>query len=217
MIIPAGGLSEDGVEWVASGRKFFLPVKALSKVFRGVMWSLLEKQVKTGNIRLPDGEDDMGQLKAKLYEKNWNVYIKNSLAGPQSVVRYLGKYTHRVAISNNRIKKVENGQVIFSWKNYRANLKNQLLTLDAQEFIGRFFRHILPSGFYKIRYYGLLAATNGSKKQQCMALINKPAHVALLDGLSPVQILKMTIGRDLELCPKCKKGKMIFYTELNSS
>jgi len=217
MIIPAGGLSADGVEWIRSGKKFFLPVKALSKVFRGVMWSLLEKQIKAGSIRLPEGSVELSKLQSKLYEKNWNVFAKHSLAGPQSVVRYLGKYTHRVAISNNRIKKVENGRVTFSWKNYRANLKTQLLTLDAQEFIGRFFRHILPSGFYKIRYYGLLAAANGSKKQQCMALINKPAHVALFDGLSPIHILKMTTGRDLELCPKCKKGKMITYTILDST
>ena len=217
MIIPAGGLSDDGVEWVQSGRKFFLPVKALSKVFRAVMWSLLERQIKAGNIRMPDEIGELSQLKARVYEKNWNVYIKHSLAGPQSVVRYLGKYTHRVAISNNRIKKIENGQVTFSWKNYRANLKNQLLTLEAQEFIGRFFRHILPSGFYKIRYYGLLASANGSKKEQCMALINKAAHVALFDGLSPLQILKMTTGRDLGLCTKCKKGKMITYAIIDST
>ena len=217
MIIPAGGLSADGMEWIQSGKKFFLPVKALSKVFRGVMWSLLEKQIKGANIRLPDKMDELSQLKGKVYEKNWNVYTKHSLAGPQSVVRYLGKYTHRVAISNNRIKKVENGQVAFSWKDYRKGLKNQLLILDAQEFIGRFFRHILPSGFYKIRYYGLLAAANGSKKEQCMALINKPAHVALLDGLSPIQILKVLLGRELELCPKCKKGKMVTYAFIDST
>jgi len=217
MIIPAGGLSDDGVEWVPSGRKFFLPVKALSKVFRGVMWSLLEKQIKEGSIRMPDGMDELSQLKTNLYAKNWNVFAKHSLAGPQSVVSYLGKYTHRVAISNNRIKKVENGQVTFSWKDYRKGLKNQLLTLDAQEFIGRFFRHILPSGFYKIRYYGLLAAVNGCKKEQCMALINKPAHVVLFDGLSPMQILKLVTGKDPEICPKCKKGKMISYAELNTS
>jgi len=217
MIIPAGGLADDGVEWVPSGRKFFLPVKALSKVFRGVMWSLLEKQIKEGSIRMPDGMDELSQLKTNLYAKNWNVFAKHSLAGPQSVVSYLGKYTHRVAISNNRIKKVENGQVTFSWKDYRKGLKNQLLTLDAQEFIGRFFRHILPSGFYKIRYYGLLAAVNGCKKEQCMALINKPAHVVLFDGLSPMQILKLVTGKDPEICPKCKKGKMISYAELNTS
>ena len=205
------------MEWVRAGKKFFLPVKALSKVFRGVMWSLLEKQIKTADIRLPDELDDIGQLKARVYEKNWNVFAKHSLAGPQSVVRYLGKYTHRVAISNSRIKKVENGQVTFSWKNYRANLKTQLLTLSAQEFIGRFFRHILPSGFYKIRYYGLLVAANGNKKAQCVALINKPDHVGLFDGLSPIQILKLVSGKDPEICPKCKKGKMIAYAEFNTS
>ena len=107
MIVPAGGLSADGVEWIRAGNKFFLPVKALSKVFRGVMWSLLQKQIDQGNIQLPSDVALVTALKKQLYEKNWNVYTKKSLAGPQSVVQYLGKYTHRVAISNSRIVDID--------------------------------------------------------------------------------------------------------------
>ena len=215
MIIPAGGLSADGVEWVRAGKKFFLPVKALSKVFRGVLWGLLEKQVASGYVRLPDDVKEVALLKKNLYEKNWNVYTKKSMAGPQSVVRYLGRYTHRVAISNNRIEEVAGGKVTFRWKDYRKSLNNRLLTLDGGEFIGRFLRHVLPSGFYKIRYYGLLAAANGTKRLQCMALIAKPLHVPLLQGLSAKAVLKMLTGKDPDTCPKCKKGKMLPRTILD--
>ncbi len=215
MIIPAGGLSADGVEWVRATKTFFLPVKALSKVFRGVLWGLLEKQVASGQVRLPDDVAGITVLKKNLYEKNWNVYTKKSMAGPQSVVRYLGRYTHRVAISNNRIEGVAGGKVTFRWKDYRKGLNNRLLTLDGQEFIGRFLRHVLPSGFYKIRYYGLLAAANGAKRLQCMALIAKPLHVPLLQGLSVKKVLKMLTGKDPDTCPKCKKGKMLPHTILD--
>jgi hypothetical protein len=148
-------------------------------------------------------------LKKKVYEKNWNVYCKKSMAGPQSVVQYLGKYTHRVAISNSRIVNIEAGKVTFRWKDYRKNLSNRLITLDATEFIGRFMRHVLPSGFYKIRYYGLLAAANGNKRQQCSLLIDKPLHVPLLQGLSARQVLEIVTGNDPDICPKCKQGRMV--------
>jgi len=214
MLIPAGGLSADGVEWVKAGKKFFLPVRALSKVFRGVLWSLLEKQFDKGNIRLPDEVVPLHILKRRLYEKNWNVYSKKSMAGPQSVVQYLGKYTHRVAISNNRLVALDEGKVTFRWKDYRKGIENRLLTLDAQEFIGRFLRHVLPSGFYKIRYYGLLAAANGAKRQQCMAPIDKPLHMPLLQGLTIKQVLQTVTGKDPYRCSKCKTGTMLPYTIL---
>jgi hypothetical protein len=214
MIVPAGGLSADGVEWVHAGKKFFLPVKVLSKIFRGVLWGLLEKQLSLKNIKLPD-HLELYALKKELYSKNWNVYVKKPLAGPGSVVRYLGRYTHRVAISNSRIVRVAEGKVTFRWKDYRKGIKNQLLTLDAQEFIGRFMRHILPCGFYKIRYYGLLAAVNGNKKLQCATLLNQPVYVPLLQGLSAKQVLHLVTGNDPGICPKCKKGKMLPHTILD--
>ena len=217
MIIPAGGLSADGVEWVQAPKKFFLPVKALSKVFRGVMWSLIEKHITSGEIKLPDDLVGLALLKRKLYEKNWNVYCKKSLAGPHSVVQYLGKYTHRVAISNNRIVNIAGGEVTFSWKDYRKNFRNRLLILEATEFIGRFMRHVLPSGFYKIRYYGLLAAANGNKRKQCFSLIDKPLHVPLLQGLSAKQVLELVTGKNPETCPKCKQGKMVVIKILTGS
>ena len=215
MLIPAGGLSDDGTEWIRSPRKFFLPVKALSKVFRGVMWDLLQKQIAKEKIRLPDNLVTQAVLKKRLYAKNWNVYTKKSLAGPQSVVQYLGKYTHRVAISNRRIVSMAEGKVIFRWKDYRKKLQNQLLALDSEEFIGRFMRHILPSDFYKIRYYGLLATVNRDRRQQCIALIDKPLHVPILQGLSVKEVFRIVTGTDPDTCPKCKKGKMMPRTILD--
>jgi len=215
MIVPAGGLSDDGEEWIEASKKFLLPVKALAMVFRGVMWTLMEKQILLENIRLPDDINGT-TLKRKLYQKNWNVYTKKSMAGPQSVVQYLGKYTHRVAISNNRIIDITSGKITFRWKDYRKGPQNRLLTLDAQEFIGRFMRHVLPLGFYKIRYYGLLASANGHKRQQCILLIAKRPHVPLLQGLSIREVLKLVTGTDPEICPKCKKGEMISLIRRNT-
>lgn len=215
MLIPAGGLSEDGTEWIQASKKFFLPVKALSKVFRGIMWGLLKKQVSEERMRMPQDLNALGVLKEKLYAKNWNVYAKKSLAGPQSVVQYLGKYTHRVAISNSRILSMTGGKITFRWKNYRKNLQDQLLSLDAEEFIGRFMHHILPSGFYKIRYYGLFATANQKKRQQCISLIDKQPHVPVLQGLSAKEVFSIVTGKNPDTCPKCKKGKMMPRTILD--
>jgi hypothetical protein len=213
MIVPAGGLSEDGLTWIKASKKFFVPVKILSKVFRGVLWTLLQKQA--GQLKVPDDYPSREQLKSKLYAKNWHVYTHQSMAGPQSVVQYLGRYTHRVAISNSRLVSAKDGLVKFRWKDYRRRLSNRLLTLKAEEFIGRFMRHILPCGFYKIRYYGLLASTHTKKKELCMALINKPQPIALLQGLSGDELLFRITGIAPDLCPKCKKGKMIAPTVMD--
>lgn len=214
MLIPAGGLSNDGMEWIKSHRNFFVPVKVLSKVFRGVMWSLLQKQISLENIRLPKGLD-IATLKTQLYAKNWHVYSKKSLAGPQSVVQYLGKYTHRVAISNSRIVSSNDHKVTLRWKDYRKGPGNRLLTLKADEFIARFMRHILPCGFYKIRYFGILASANSNKRQRCMVHLDQPTHQPLLQGIPVKQVLLIVTGRDPDSCPKCKKGKMMPHTILD--
>jgi len=215
MLVPAGGLSADGMEWVKSGKKFFLPVKALSLVFRGVLWSMLESKIKSGDIKLPYDMTSIDMLRKSIYTKNWNVYAKKSLAGPEAVVQYLGKYTQRVAISNNRLVSALDGKVTFRWKDYRKGLTNQLLTLEASEFINRFMRHILPAGFYKIRYYGLLASVNAEKRQRCMELMHKPQLVSLLQNLRVKQVLSIMTGQIPDQCPKCKTGKLLPKTILD--
>ena len=215
MIVPGGGLSDDQMEWVEAGKKFFLPVKVLSEVYRGVIWGLLKKRILSGEIKLPDDEKSLESLKSKVYAKSWNVYIKKPLTSPKSVVRYLGNYTHRVAISNNRIIKIDQQSITFSWKDYRKGKRKQNMTLGLDEFMGRFLRHILPSGFYKIRYTGLLAAANGNKRERCQRLIKKSQPIALLQGLKMKQVLELITGRPVDQCPKCTKGKMLPHAILD--
>lgn len=209
MIVPAGGLSSDQTEWVYAGKKFFLPVKALSKIFRAILCRLIGEAISDGRIKLPEGTDNFVDLKKKLYEKNWNVFSKKAFGGPASVVEYLGNYTHRVAISNSRIVKLESGKVTFRWKDYRKALKGQYMELKADEFISRFFHHILPNGFYKIRYYGLLASANScTKKEVVFRLIGKTTYLSSLEGLNGLEVLSMVTGKDFSYCPVCKKGRM---------
>lgn len=209
MIVPAGGLSSDQTEWVYAGKKFFLPVKALSKMFRGILCRLLDEAISDGQIKLPEGISKFDDLKRKLYEKNWNVFSKKAFGGVASVVEYLGNYTCRVAISNSRIVKLKNGIVTFRWKDYRKALKGKYMELKVDEFISRFFHHILPGGFYKIRYYGLLASANSmSKKEVVFRLIGKTAYLSSLEGLNGLEVLSALTGKDLSYCPVCKKGRM---------
>lgn len=214
MVVPAGGLSPDGTQWVQAPKKFFLPVRVLSRVFRGVMWGLVKQNLELGKLRTTDQMGNIPALKAQLYAKNWNVFAKKTMAGPQTVVRYLGNYTHRVAITNNRIVGSAGGKVAFNWKNYRNNSRRGTLTLTAHEFIKRFLWHILPSGFYKVRYYGLLAAANVDKRDLCNALLGKPLPVPLLQGISMYQALKVVTAKDPAICPRCKKGVMVPFAIL---
>jgi len=216
MIVPAGGLSADQNEWIPAGKKFFLPVKALSKIFRAILCRLIEEHVSNKTIRLPDDIGCFPDLKIKLYAKNWNVYCKKAMGGPHAVLHYLGRYTHRVAISNSRLIDMENGKIKFLWKDYSDSssrsmkaLQLKTLTLDACEFIQRFLFHILPLGFYKIRYYGLLAAANSkTKKEQCFILIGKQPPLSYLEGLNAMEIFREITGKDPSVCPKCKKGRL---------
>jgi len=129
---------------------------------------------------------------------------------PERVIEYLGNYTHRVAISNHRIIKEENGKVTFRYKDYRTGKINRSITLDADEFIMRFLRHILPSGFYKIRYFGLMAQCNAkSKLESCFALITIDSFLPQLEGLPAIDVMHVLTGKDLLCCPKCGKGRMV--------
>lgn len=215
MIVPAGGLSEDQMEWIPSHKKFFLPVKILSNVFRGLLCQILEQAVTAGDINLPDGTPDFGLLKDQCYLKNWVVYCQKPFAGPHSIIQYLGNYTHRVAISNQRIQSFENGKVTFGYKDYKSGAKQKSITLEADEFIRRFLQHILPCGFYKIRYFGILAICNiKSKLTQSIRLIGKAVYFPVLEGLTAVEVWSTVSGHDLLSCPKCKIGKLIIKKAL---
>ena len=209
MLIPAGGLSEDHMEWIRSSREFFVPVKILSKVFRGILCKQLEGAVHNGEIFLQEGHR-WSSLKAQLYKKGWNVNIKPYMAGPERVVAYLGRYTYRVAISNERITRVKDHKVSFRIKDYRSNSVIRIIELPVIEFLRRFLQHILPSGFYKIRYFGFMAQVHvGRLGKQVIALLEQSRLIPEFEGLSATEIYSAITGRTINICRVCKIGRMI--------
>lgn len=164
VVIPSGGINQEKKTWVKTKKKFLLPVKVLSIVFRGKYLSFLEKEHRSGNIKFHGRceylkeEKDFKTLLKSTTKKNWVVYIKKSFAGPKQVLNYLGNYTHRIAISNYRIKKIEAGKVHFLIRDYADNNKNKVMVLDVVEFMRRFLLHVLPRGFVRIRHYGILGS-----------------------------------------------------------
>ena len=210
MIVPAGGLSQDQMEWIPSHKKFFLPVKLLSSVFRGILCRIIEQAIGKGEILLPDSAADFATLKSLCYQKNWVVYCQKPFSGPEGIIHYLGNYTHRVAISNHRIEAFENSKVTFSYKDYKTGAMQKSMTLDVNEFVRRFLQHVLPSGFYKIRYFGILALCNmKSKLETCFNLIETKSYFSVLEGLNSFEVWRIISGKDPMCCPKCQKGKMI--------
>ena len=210
MIVPAGGLSEDGSEWIPAHKKFFLPVKVLSAIFRGILFRNMEKAIGKGEVMLPDKIQDIEVLKKICYEKKWVVFAKKPFAKPENLINYLGNYTHRVAISNNRILKYENGKVIFGYKDYKNAGLRKVMTLDENEFIRRFLQHVLPSGFSKIRYFGFMALRFiKSNLDNCVEILNKQVLIPQYEGLNAQEIVRTLFKRDLTCCVKCKKGRML--------
>lgn len=209
MLVPAGGLSEDEMEWVKSNKKFFLPQKVLSRIFRGVLVRLFNESVDKGIAKLPESINSFNDLKAELYQKDWNIYIKKPFRGVTSVVKYLGRYTHRVAISNGRLVKVSENEVSFWYKDNKDKGKTKIMALNNQEFIRRYLQHILPANFYKIRYIGILANTNiKTKKERCLSLLDKQDELPQLEGLNAMEVIGIIRKIDPLICPKCKNGKL---------
>jgi predicted Zn-ribbon and HTH transcriptional regulator len=167
VIAPGGGLSPDGPRWIACKPGFFLPVRVLSRLFRRLFLDGLAALHKAGRLALLGGLAPLAENRAfnaalaPLRRSDWFVYAKRPFAGPQAVLAYLARYTHRVAISNSRLIALDDAGVTFKWKDYRIKGRDRLrtMTLDGAEFIRRFLLHVLPSGFHRIRHYGLFAGT----------------------------------------------------------
>ena len=208
-IVPAGGLDSLG-KWRNSKKKFFIPVKVLSKVFRGKFIYYM-KQEKLDFVKENEElkrSQEFDKFISSLYAKDWVVYCKPPFKNANSVIEYLGRYTHRVAISNNRILNIDSGKVTFKWRDYRDNNKMKTMVLDADEFIRRFILHILPPRFMKIRHFGLLGNRNKTKKLTlCKSLTN--TKVLTKENISPLEILKKKSGIDFNLCPICRIGHLI--------
>jgi hypothetical protein len=226
-IVTGGGLNVDGKKrWIPCKREFFLPVKVLSRLFRGKFIAHLKKAYVKGKIDL---SGKMAPLKDKhafngllkdLYGQEWGVYCKPPFPNAEKVMEYLGRYTHRVAVSNDRLVSLEHGRITFRYRNRNDNDTIKLMTLDAFEFIRRFLLHILPDGFMKIRHYGILS--NRSRKAK-MALCKKLLGVKCRDGNrengneSWQDLLARVTGFDPRICPYCGKGKMVLKEVLNPS
>jgi Putative transposase/Transposase zinc-binding domain len=187
-IVPGGGIGPDGKTWVACRPGFFLPVRVLSRLFRRRFLEQLQRLHDGGKLQFfgqHAGLADAAAFKtwlAPLRKSEWVVYAKRPFAGPQAVLAYLSRYTHRVAISNGRLLAMDERGVTFRWKDYRANkagrgkTHHKAMTLTPQEFMRRFLLHVLPGGFHRIRHYGLLA--NGNRRDK-LALVRESLHVAL--------------------------------------
>lgn len=208
-ILPAGGLTKDG-QWVEPRYRatFLFPVHALSEVFRGKFIEGLKKAYDRSDMVVPDALKHLAQAHEfeawvdELVSQDWVVYCKSPFGGPEEVVRYLGKYTHRVAISNQRLISIDNGQIRFKYKDYKdKKLIWKDMSLNANDFIQRFLWHVLPDGFHKIRHYGFLA--NGKCK----------AKVAQIRGLLRAKVTNTTEESSKDkigvTCPVCKKGRLI--------
>ncbi len=192
-IVPGGGLSKQGKWKTAKSKgKYLFPVKAMSKVFRAKYVKSLQAKISNLDKSLING----------LFKKEWVVFAKRPFGSPKSVIEYLGRYTHKIAISNHRIKNIDQKAVTFSYKDYRKGAQKSLMTLDAMEFIRRFSMHILPKGFVRIRHFGILSST--SKKKS----------IPIIKEQFPTEALLLVEPRILEvynpkLCPHCKTETMI--------
>lgn len=210
MMVPAGGLSTDEMEWVPAGKSFFVPVNVLTKLYRAIFCRLFFKEVGNKSIVLPEAELSANDLKQKLFSQRWHVYIQKPFNTAKHVVDYLGKYTHRVAISNQRLIADQDGKIIFKYKDYRDGGIQKVIKLEVGEFLNRFSRHILPSGFYKIRYFGILSLANSTTKRAlCYEFLGKVCYFPTLEGLPYWDILNLITKTDPSCCPICKTGRML--------
>ena len=211
IVIPGGGLTADG-EWRNSRKKFFIPVKVLAKLFRGKFMHALEK-IRYEISGLVN-EDAWRTTANALYSKDWYVYCKRPFKTCQSVLQYLGRYTHRIAISNNRILSIHDNKVSFKWRDYKNGSKEKVMTLAANEFIRRFLLHVLPPGFTKIRHYGFLASAVKRKKLElCKKLTCATPTVKV--KLSTFEFMMKLTGRDITLCPSCGIGHFTIVSGLS--
>ena len=222
-LVSGGALSFDKKCWNPSKNSFLFRAQSLAKEFKKRYLGLFEKAYLNNDLFLPGetaiykSQKEFKSFMKSLFMMKWITYAKRPFAGPEQVLEYLGRYTHRVAISNNRIKSIDNGQVCFEYKDRTDNNTTKTMMISAHEFIRRFLLHVLPHNFMKIRYFGFLSHRN---KKQAVALIRKliDPNAALPEKLKETvleMMLRLT-GQDILCCPNCKKGKMTIIKKLPS-
>lgn len=213
-VLLAGGLTKLN-QWRSSSKKFFIPVKVLSKKFRGKYLYYLKQHYHQDRLKFYGDAEKYSDPKSfqelidRCYAKDWYTYTKRTFSGPLAVLKYLGNYTRRIAISNSRVVSVNEDTVTISIKDYKEAGKRKETSLDGAEFIRRFLMHVLPKGFVKIRHYGILANRNKKTKLElCRKLSFSPTYKPKYEGLTTVEILCLLVGKDVTVCPVCREGKL---------
>ncbi len=217
-VVAGGGLSVHGERWIACRPGFFLPVRVLSRLFRRLFLQHLENAFATGQLQFFTAlgslreRDAFRRYLAPLRKAAWVVYSKPPFAGPEQVLDYVARYTHRVAISNNRLVDIGDGAVRFRWKDYRHGSRQKVMTVSADEFIRRFLLHVLPEGFHRIRYYGFLGNRHRAQKlARCRDLLGMPVPKPSVDPPKKDyrDRYEDLTGHSLRRCPACYQGQMI--------
>jgi Putative transposase/Transposase zinc-binding domain len=219
-LLPAGALSFDQKRWTPARKNFLFPVKALSIVFRGKFLDLLKKAFDRKKLLFVGRTVSLADCVAfnlminALRKKPWIVYAKKPFGSPVHVLDYLSRYTHRVALSNDRILSARNGAVTFSYRNRKDQNRKKTMALDAHEFIRRFLLHVIPKGFVRVRHFGFLA--NGSKDllSKCRQLLDLDPTVPKLSQRSVHEMMLQLTGIDIFRCPLCQKGTLVFVVDL---
>ena len=204
-VVPAGGLSLDHTRWVRSRKNYFLPQQVLREVFRGKLVEALKQAFQNGQLHFQGDLTLLAQPKTfaawlrPLYRQDWVVYLKRPFGGPEYVLQYLGRYTHRVAISNHRLVSLADGQVTFRWRDSAHHNEQKLLTLSLDEFLRRFLLHLLPKGFVRIRHFGFLA----NRKRATLLPLGFHLLGAVQEPRAEPQASSTQDSPDLWRCPKC--------------
>jgi len=222
-VVPGGGLSVEGEGWRSCRRGFFLPVNVLARLFRRLFLQGLECAYEKGKLSFHGSCAFLAKPTAfkrvlkSVRAREWWVYAKPPFGGPAQVLAYLGRYTHRVAISNHRLMSLKDGKVTFSWRDNRHGQLQSTMTLSAAEFLRRFLLHVLPRGFQRIRQFGLLAnRCRAAQLERCRQLLNTtPQAIEALPR--DYQSLYQTVnGTSLRQCPACRTGTMKFFSQLEA-
>jgi hypothetical protein len=217
-VVAGGGLSPDGTRWISCRPGFFLPVRVLSRLFRRLFLEHLQTAFDAGELQffstLAPLRERCAFLRylAPLRQAQWVIYAKPPFAGSEQVLEYVGRYTHRVAISNDRLLDIADGTVRFRWKDYRDRNRQKAMTVSADEFIRRFLLHVLPANFHRIRYYGFLGNRHRAQKlARCRELLGMPATEPLDDEFDKDyrDHYEELTGVSLNQCPACRQGQMV--------
>jgi predicted Zn-ribbon and HTH transcriptional regulator len=215
-IVTGGGLSKNKSQWISARKDFFIAVKKLKMLYRGKFLDYLKRVYNKnqlsfhGSIKKYTAKEEFKQLLYQAYNKEWVVYIKKPFKDSKRVFKYLGRYTHRVALTNSRIIEATEDYVRFSWKDYKDNNKRKIMKLQTMEFLRRFLLHVIPSGFKKIRFYGLFANSCKSKNieniRRILGVLKKTQ-----EELTPRDLVLKEYGIDISRCPNCKTGVLEIF------